>query len=76
VRVVTDDKPRRATLTRVQWVELWVFAVVIWTQVILQLVFDMQVIAFLVGLIGIGLIIHMVTWMRPLWRSGGWRRRS
>jgi hypothetical protein len=74
---MTDDGARRPTpFTKRQWVEICVFIVVVWSQVILQLAFGERLIAFVVGLVGLALIAHMVTWMLPLWRSGEWRRRS
>jgi hypothetical protein len=67
--VSNDNRGVAGTPFSRQWVEIWVFVVVIWIQVILQLAFDQILAAILVSLVALGLIAHMATWAVPMIRA-------
>jgi hypothetical protein len=51
-----------------QWAEVVLAALLIWTQIILQLIFNQLLASGLVGVLLLGLIVHMATWLIPLVR--------
>jgi hypothetical protein len=52
-----------------QWAEIAVVAVLIWAQIIVREVLDQLLIAGLLGLVLLGLLVHIVTWLIPLVRA-------
>jgi hypothetical protein len=52
-----------------QWPEIVLTAVLVWTQIIVQVVLDQLLLAALLGLILLGLFVHIATWIVPLARE-------
>ena len=52
-----------------QWGEIVLVVVLIWTQIALSLVFDQVIASLLAGLVLLGLLVHIATWMLPLVRA-------
>jgi hypothetical protein len=77
VPVVTGNGSRRSTpFSTLQWMEIAALIVVLWIQLALQFLFQTLLLSFLLGLVGLALLIHMATWLIPLWRAREQRRRS
>jgi hypothetical protein len=59
-----------------QWAEILLAAVLIWTQVILQVILNQLLVWGLVGLLLLGLMVHMATWWIPMVRMRRAEARS
>lgn len=59
-----------------QWAEIAVVAVLIWVQIITQIVLGQLLLAGLLGLVLLGLMIHIYTWLIPLIRARRHEPRS
>ncbi len=66
---MTESRERGERLSRWQWAEIVFVALLTCTQVIVQVVLDQLLVGGLVGLILLGLLIHIATWLVPLVRS-------
>jgi hypothetical protein len=51
-----------------QWAEIVLAALLIWTQIILQVILNQLLVSGVVGVLLLGLMVHMATWLIPLVR--------
>lgn len=67
--VVMSEGRTGAPFKAWQWAEICLAAVLIWAQIITQVVLDRLLVAGLLGLALLGLFVHIATWIVPLARQ-------